>query len=250
MLRRLPLVISLTLGTLAAHAAELNVFAAASLSDALKELAPSYEKASGDHLRLNLAASSALARQIKEGAPADVFFSADEAKMDDLAKAGLIIAETRHTLLSNTLVIVVHAEEDAAVASPTDLTGENVKHLVLGETKTVPAGIYAREYLTQLRLWEAVSPKVVAAENVRATLAAVESGAAEAGIVYKTDALTSKKVKIAYEVPAADGPKIAYPLARLRESKHPTEATRLLQFLRSPEALQVFAKFGFLTDLK
>lgn len=228
------------------RAAELNVFAAASLSDALRALAPVYEAKSGDRLRFNLGASSTHARQIKEGAPADVFFSADEAKMDDLAQAGLIAPGTRRTLLSNTLVIVVHAEGGASVAKPADLATNTVRRLALAEPHTVPAGIYAREYLTSANLWAKVSTKIVALENVRATLAAVEAGNADAGIVYKTDALISKKVKIAFEVPAAEGPAIAYPLAVLNDSKAPDAARRFADFLASVEARAVFVKYGFL----
>jgi molybdate transport system substrate-binding protein len=232
------------------RAADLNVFAAASLSDALKELAPAYEAGSGDKLRFNLGASSLLARQIKEGAPADVFFSADEAKMDDLAKAGLITLETRQTLLSNTLVIIVHAQDRAAVNSPADLATDAVRRLALAETLTVPAGIYAREYLRRAGLWDKVQGKVVLLENVRACLSVVESGNVDAGIVYKTDALISKKVRIAYEVAFADGPKIAYPLAVTKETKHPEAARRLAAFLASNEARAVFAKYGFLPGAK
>lgn len=227
-------------------AAELNVFAAASLSDALKELAPRYEAKSGDKLRFNLAGSNALARQIKEGAPADVFFSADEAKMDDLAKAGLILADTRRTLLSNTLVIVVHADGGAAVSTPADLATPAVRRLALAETQTVPAGIYAREYLLKLGLWPQVAAKVVALENVRATLAAVEAGNADAGIVYRTDALISPKVRIAFAVPAAEGPAIAYPIAVLKDSRSGEAARRFADFLASSEARAVFLKYGFL----
>jgi molybdate transport system substrate-binding protein len=236
----------LALLALPLRAADLNVFAAASLSDALKELAPAYEARSGDKLRFNLGASSLLARQIKEGAPADVFFSADEAKMNDLAKAGLIAVETRRSLLSNTLVIVVHIEKGAAVNSPADLASDAVRRLALAEPLTVPAGIYAREYLQRAGLWDQVRGKVVPLENVRACLSMVESGNVDAGIVYRTDALISKKVRIAYEVAFADGPKIAYPLAVTRETKQPEAARRLAAFLASAEARAVFAKYGFL----
>lgn len=228
------------------RSAELNVFAAASLSDALRELAPAYETKSGDKLRFNLGASSALARQIKEGAPADVFFSADEAKMDELARAGLIAADTRVTLLSNTLVIVVHATDGAKVATPADLATDAVRRLALAEPQSVPAGIYAKEYLLKFSLWPQVADKVVPTENVRACLAAVESGNVDAGIVYKTDALISKKVKISFEVPTAEGPKIAYPLAVTAASKHADAARRLVAFLASAEAHAVFSKYGFL----
>jgi molybdate transport system substrate-binding protein len=227
-------------------AADLTVFSAASLSDALKEIAKTYEPVSGDKIVLNLAASSVLARQIKEGAPADVFFSADEAKMDDLAKSGLIATDTRRTLLSNTLVIVVNAEGGAPVASPADLAAPAVARLVIAEPQTVPAGIYAKEYLIKAGLWKRVIDKIVPTENVRACLAAVEAGNADAGIVYKTDALISKKVKIAFEVPLSEGPTIAYPVAVVRESKHDEASRKFVAYLASPEAQAVFTKYGFL----
>ena len=135
----------------ALRAADLTVFAAASLSDALKDIAGSYEAASGDKVHFNLAASSLLARQIKEGAPADLFFSADEAKMDDLARAGLLEAGTRHSQLANTLVVVIPAGTPAPPGGPAYLTTAAVRHLALGETRSVPAGIYARQWLEKSR---------------------------------------------------------------------------------------------------
>lgn len=229
-----------------AWAAEISVFAAASLSDALQELAAAHQKATGDVVRLNLAASSLLARQIKEGAPADLFFSADEARMNDLAKAGLIDPATRQSLLGNNLVIVVPLDSTLALKSANDLAGPGVKHLALAETETVPAGIYARKYLQKAKLWDAVADRVVPTENVRAALAAVESGNADAGIVYKTDALISRKVRVACEIPAADGPRIAYPVAVVKGGKNPAGAAQFLARLTAAEGRAVFAKFGFL----
>lgn len=228
------------------HAAELNVFAAASLSDVLKEIAKAYEPASGDTLRFNLAASSTLALQIKQGAPADLFFSADEAKMDELARANLLAADTRVSLLSNTLVIVVNADGGAPIAAPSDLAKPVVRHLALAETQTVPAGIYAKEWLEKSDLWAKISPKVVPTENVRACLAAVESGNADAGIVYKTDALISKKVRLAYEVALNEGPKISYPLAVTKTGRNEAAARRFAAYLASAPAKALFEKYGFL----
>lgn len=227
------------------RAADLNIFAAASLSDALKEIAAKYEPASGDKLHFNFAASSVLARQIKEGAPADIFFSADEAKMDDLAKAGLIVPASRHSRLSNTLVIVIPADSKLTLAAAADLAGPAVTKLALAEPQTVPAGIYAKAYLQKLGLWEKLAAKVIPTENVRACLAVVESANVEAGIVYKTDALISRKVKVALEVPAAEGPVISYPIALLRESKQPDAATQFVAYLASPDVKSVFARYGF-----
>ncbi len=227
-------------------AAELTVHAAASLTDAMKEIGASYGKESGDKVQFNFGASSMLARQIEEGAPADLFFSADEAKMDALEKKGLLLAGTRRSLLSNLLVIVVATDASSVPKSASDLTRPEFKKIALAEPQTVPAGIYAREYLEKLGLWERLKEKVVPTENVRAALAAVESGNVEAGFVYKTDSLISKKVKIAVEIPATEGPKISYPMAILQSSKQPERARKLEEYLGGPVARKVFEKFGFI----
>jgi molybdate transport system substrate-binding protein len=232
--------------TLPASAGEVTVFAAASLTDAMQEIGAAYEKATGDKVVLNLGASSALARQIQEGAPADLFFSADEAKMNDLEKRGLVAKGTRRSLLSNTLVIVVPMDSNLKIASPADLATSKVRALAMAEPQSVPAGIYAKEWLKSQKLWSKVIDKVIPTENVRGALAAVESGNADLGVVYKTDAGISKKVRIAYEVPIAEGPKISYPLAVIAESKKPEAARRLLAYLESDAALDVFHKYGFL----
>lgn len=211
----------------------------------MKEIAPAYEKASGDKVRLNFDASSILARQIEEGAPADVFLSADEAKMDGLEKKHLLAPATRETLLSNTLVIVVPRESTLPIHSAADLVGRTIKKIALAQPSTVPAGIYAREYLTTIGLWKKIAAKVVPTQNVRGTLAAVESGNVEAGFVYKTDALISQQVKVACEIPAANGPKIRYPIAALAGSEDLAAAKRCLAYLESEPALAVFRKFGF-----
>jgi molybdate transport system substrate-binding protein len=226
--------------------AEISVFAAASLTDVMKELAKTYEAQSGDKLVFNFAGSNALARQIKEGARADVFFSADEAQMSGLEKAGLIADGSRESLLSNTLAVV--APKESAITSLTleDLARPQIKRLALADTKTVPAGVYARACLEKLGLWKDVEPKVIPTENVRAALAAVESGNVDAGIVYKTDASISKNVKIVFEVPASEGPRISYPVAVVRESKNFEAARRFLDYLKSEEALTVFENYGFI----
>jgi molybdate transport system substrate-binding protein len=228
------------------RASEVTVFAAASLIDSLKEIAANYEKQSGDKIVFNFGASSMLARQIEAGAPADIFFSADEAKMDALENKGLILNETRTSRLSNSLVIVVAAEGGARIESHKDLATVKVKRLALAEPKTVPAGIYAKEYLQKQNLWSSVESKVIPTENVRAALAAVEAGNVEAGIVYKTDAATSKKVKIAYTVLARDGPAISYPMAVVKEAKQAEGAKKFLKHLDSYDATKIFEKYGFI----
>lgn len=230
----------------AAHAAELTVFAAASLTNALREIAPAYEKASGDRLRFNFGASGALSRQIREGAPADLFFSADQLRADQLEKAGLLLAGTRRAVLANTLVLVVNAETPAPVNAFADLAKTDVGRIAIGEPRTVPAGSYAKTYLESRELWSAVLEKAVPLDNVRAVLAAVETGNTDAGIVYKTDALVSKRVKIAAEVSLSAGLDITYPAAVLKDSAHPEAARALLAYLAGEEAGAVFARHGFL----
>ena len=231
--------------TSGARGATVTVFAAASLTDSLTQIAANYEKTSGDTVVFNFAASGTLARQIEAGAPADIYFSADEAKADALKKKGLLIIETRRSLLGNSLVIIT-APDGFAIHAPADLTNAAIQHIALGEVKSVPAGTYAKEYLVKLSLWPAVENKIVPCENVRAVLAAVGSGNADAGIVYKTDAATSKKVKVAYEVPAADAPKISYPLSLLKDAPQPEAAKKFMAHLDSDAATVVFKQCGFI----
>lgn len=231
--------------TVSLHAAQVTVFAAASLADALKQIAATYERQSGDKIIFNFAASGTLARQIEEGSPADVFISADETRMDTLARKHLLVDASRKSLLGNTLVIV-GPPDGSAVHSVIDLTNAAVQRLAIGEVKLVPDGTYAKQYLDKLGLWQAVEPKVIPCENVRAVLAAVESGNVEAGIVYKTDAGISKKVKVVFEVPARDGPEIRYPLALVKDSPQPEAAKRFYKYLALSDAGAVFQKFGFI----
>jgi molybdate transport system substrate-binding protein len=233
-----------TLASAHLHAATVTVFAAASLTDSLKLIAANYEKSSGDKIIFNFAASGTLARQIEAGAPADVFFSADESKADALEKKGLLVSSSRKSLLGNSLVIVT-ATDGTAIHAPAELTNAAIQHIALGDVKSVPAGTYAKAYLEKLSLWPAVESKIVPCENVRAVLAAVESGNVDAGFVYKTDAAISKKVKVAYEVPAADAPKISYPLALVKDAPQPEAAKELVAYLDSEAATAVFKQFGF-----
>ncbi len=228
------------------RATEVQVAAAASLADALTEIGKQYQAGNGDKVTFNFGASSQLARQIEEGAPADLFFSADEAKMDQLAKAGLIVPDTRRSRLSNTLVIIVNAQGDLKLAAAQELAAPRFHRIALAEPATVPAGIYAKQYLATAGLWTAVEAKVVPTENVRAALATVGAGNADAGFVYKTDATVSTRVRIALEITAADGPRITYPLAVLKNAREPAAARRFADFLATPPARQIFEKFGFL----
>lgn len=233
------------LATAAAPAAEVTVFAAASLTDSLKTIGADYEKQTGRHVVFNFEASSVLARQIEAGAPADIFFSADEAQMDRLADKGLIDPATRRDRLGNSLVVVAPADSSLQIHSAADLAGDGVKQIALADPKAVPAGVYAKAWLMKLKLWDAVKPRVVPAENVRAALAAVASGNVDAGVVYKTDAMISQRVKIVYEVPRADGPDIRYPVAMVKASAQAPAAKTFLDYLDSDAASAIFKRYGF-----
>lgn len=231
--------------TAAARADEILVSAAASLTDVLKEISIGYRTKSKHTVKFNFGPSSGLARQIEEGAPADMFFSADLAQMDTLDKNGRLEPGTRKNLLSNQLVIIIPADSKLAISSARDLLKADVKKLALAEAASVPVGVYSKKYLTDEGLWTKIESKVVPVQDVRATLASVESGNVEAGFVYKTDAAISKKVKIAYEVPIDKGPKITYPVAIVKESKSNDAARDFMNYVLSPATKQTFKKYGF-----
>ncbi|MDB6070530.1 MAG: modA [Verrucomicrobiales bacterium] len=232
-------------GALPCPADSLRVSAAASLAEVLGEIDAAFTQETGTKVQLNLGASSLLARQIEEGAPVDLFISADEARMDGLEKQGLIDPATRRPLLSNSLTVVVPADSALVLNTISDLVQPGIRRIATGDPNTVPVGIYAKEHLQNLKIWTQLQPRIIAMENVRSALAAVESGNADAGIVYKTDAAISKKVKIACEVPAAEGPRIIYPVAVLKSSKNPLSSRAYVEFLRSASARESFGKFGF-----
>lgn len=221
---------------------EVSVFAAASLADALTEIGSAWEAASGSRASFNFGASSDLARQIRAGAPADVFISADTAQMDRLEQEGLVRASDRHDLLANTLVVVVPQDSPARVTGPRDLAA--FRTIALADPQAVPAGAYARLWLQGLGLWDAIAPQVVPTLHVRAALAAVESGNAEAGVVYRTDAARSKRARVAFEVEPTQGPPIRYPVAPLATARGPATAA-FVSYLRSPAARAVFVRHGF-----
>jgi molybdate transport system substrate-binding protein len=226
-----------------ASADELNLYAASSLTEAVKEIASSFEKETGHKVVFNLGGSNDLARQIRMGAPADVFFSADVVQMDTLVPAGLVRGEDRVVLLSNVLVVVVPAGSQRRIGSAADLLP--LARLALADPQAVPAGVYARKWLESTGVWGRLADKVVPALNVRAALAAVESGNVDAGVVYRTDAAASKRVEIAFFVPREQGPGILYPLAPLAGSKKPGTAA-LVRALTSPASREVYARNGFI----
>jgi molybdate transport system substrate-binding protein len=240
---------ALMLGLMAVSARaqdEVLVDAAASLKDAITELAPLCLKDTGVKLTPNLAASGLLARQIESGAPGDLFISADEPTMDGLEKDGLLAPGTRVSLLGNALVVVVPAQSTLKIESPKDLDQPAIKHLAIGEPKTVPAGASAQQFFDQEKISDAVKPKLVPLENVRAVLTAVTSGNADAGLVYITDAHSTDQVKIAFTVPPSDKLKITYPLAILKNTKVAAAAAKVREFLLGDKARAVFVRYGFI----
>jgi molybdate transport system substrate-binding protein len=235
----------------AEQSASITVSAAISLKDALDELGPIFQVqqhrkngGSGTAVAYNYGGSGTLARQIEQGAPVDVFFSAAEKQMDELAAQGLIVADTRHDLVGNALVLIAPAQA-TTLHSFQDLSNPAIKAIALGETSTVPAGMYARQTLEHLGLFAALEKKVVYAKDVRAVLTYVETGNADAGLVYQTDANTSTKVHVIAVAPADSHDPILYPAAVLRDSKNKPAARAFVEFLQGPDARAVFQKYGF-----
>lgn len=229
-----------------ASAGEILVSAAASLADAMREISAAFEKDTGHRVRLNLAGSNTLAAQISRGAPVDLFFSADESRMDLLERKGLLVAGSRRSLLSNALVIIVPRSAGDTIAGPADLARSTIRRLAIADPEAVPGGIYSKKMLEHAGIWDAVAHKVIPTDDVRACLAAVASGAADAGIVYRTDAKTSTAVTIAWEVPPDRSPTISYPVALVTNGRSPAAARALLEYLVSPEAGSVFERWGFI----
>jgi molybdate transport system substrate-binding protein len=225
-----------------APAGVILVFGAASLTESLQELGKQFEASTGTKASFSFGSSNDLARQIQSGAPADVFFSADTAKMNALEKAGLVRAADRRDFLSNVLVVVVPSSSTAQITSAKDLAA--LPRLALADPAAVPAGIYAKKWLTQEGVWDAVQKKVIPTLDVRAALAAIGDGDVPAGIVYRTDAAISRNVKIALIV--NNGPPITYSVAPIAASKHPEAASKFVAFLDSPAGHAVFESRGFL----
>jgi molybdate transport system substrate-binding protein len=233
------------LASLTALAAEVKVFAAISLRESLREIADLYEKAVGDRIVFSLGASSLLARQIEAGANPDLFVSADEAKTDALQAKGIILKESRRDLLKNSLVVVVTPGKEHLVKGPADLAHPSVKRLALADPRAVPAGVYAKQFLVKQGLWDTVEKKIIMTLDVRAALAAVIAGNADAAIVYRTDAATTRRVPVAFAVPENQAPTIIYPVALVAGGKSPQAAKRFLKFLLGAEARAVFRKHDF-----
>ncbi|GAS85550.1 MULTISPECIES: molybdate ABC transporter substrate-binding protein [Paenibacillus] len=225
---------------------DLTISAAASLTDAMKEIETNFETANPNiELNFNFGASGALQQQIEQGAPADIFVSAATKNMNALVDENLIASGDQKNLLQNSLVAIVPADGTNTVASETDLTSDSIKTVAIGIPESVPAGTYAKEALTNAKLWDELESKLVQGKDVRQVLQYVETGNADAGFVYKTDALTSDQVKIAFEVDKNSYTPANYPVGIIEGTKHRTEAEQFYAYLQTPEVLDIFTKYGF-----
>jgi molybdate transport system substrate-binding protein len=242
------LVASALLGAVPVWAADApTVFAAASLKNALDDIAGSYAKAGKPAPKISYAASNTLAKQIEQGAPADLFFSADLDWMDYLARTDLIRPGTRVSLLANSIVLIAPKDSTVAVRMGPGLdlaTALGSGKLAMGNVEAVPAGKYGKAALEKLGGWAGVKDKVAQAESVRAALLLVSRGEAPLGIVYATDAAADANVRIVATFPADSHPPIVYPVAITKDSANP-EAAGLLAYLRGPVAKAAFEKQGF-----
>jgi molybdate transport system substrate-binding protein len=216
------------------------------LTNALQELGDGFTKETSIPVRFSFAASSTLARQIENGAPAVVFLSADLEWMDYLQTRNLIQADTRHDLLGNRLVLIAPADSKIKLKIEPRFplaAALGTGRLATGDPDTVPVGRYAREALTNLGVWNAVADRMVRADSVRSALAFVDRAEAPLGIVYETDALIDKRVRVVDVFPAGSHKPIVYPIALTSAAK--TEAARFVAYIRGPAGVAAFKAQGF-----
>lgn len=234
-----------SLVALAAQAGEITVSAAASMTNALRDIAPLFEAAHpGSKLQFNFGASGALLAQIAKGAPADVFVSADQETMDQAQAQGLVKAAQRKDVVSNSLVVIVPSAATKAPAALAELAQPGYARIAIGLPASVPVGRYTKGVLEAAQLWAGVEPKMIGASSVRQALDYVARAEVDAGFVYATDAaLMPDKVKVAFTVPTAK--RILYPVAALAAAPNAAEAARFVDFLFTPAAQAVLAKYGF-----
>lgn len=231
--------------SLNAQAAELTVSAAASLTNAFNELGPVFEAAHPGHkLQFNYGASGALLQQMAKGAPVDVFASADQETMDQAQKLGLVQASQRLNFVSNALVVIVPAKAASLPRALPDLAQASYQRVAIGLPASVPVGRYTKGVLEAAGLWRAIEPKIIGANNVRQALDYVARGEVDAGFVYATDAsVMADKVKVAFTVPTTVP--LLYPAATVAASPNAALAQQFVQFLVSPPAQAVLAKYRF-----
>ncbi len=224
---------------------EIYVSAAASLTDALERLAEDFERSHGIRVYVDFASSGVLRKKIEAGARVDAFLSASVRDMDLLQNAGLLATATRRDVLRNCLVCVVPAASHLDVAAASDLLREEVRRIAIGDPDHVPAGIYGREALLRLNLWDELQQKLVPCADVRAALAQAELGSVEAAIVYGSDAQVCDRVNVAFTFPEASHSPIIYPASLLKQAPHGEAARTFLDSLTSSDAADVFARHGF-----
>lgn len=232
---------------LQAGAEEVVVFAAASMKNALDEIAAGFSAATGDQVTISYAGSSQLAKQIIEGAPADLFISANVQWMDEVEKAGLLAASARADLLGNRLVLIAHGKnaQPVEIGTATDLAALlDGGKLAMAMVDSVPAGQYGKAALENLGLWEGVQADVAQSDNVRAALALVSTGEAPYGIVYATDAAADDNVSVVGEFPADSYPTIIYPAALLKDAADAADRA-FYEALSGEAAAAAFEKQGF-----
>lgn len=228
-----------------AHAAQITVSAAASLTNAFAEVKEAFEKKYPDiKITTNFAASNPLLRQIEEGAPVDVFASADQATMDKAAEKKLIDDASRVNFALNSLVLIAPADSKAPLAKVEDLKEGTITKIAIGNPASVPAGRYGKDALTKAGLWDTLEKKYIMGESVRQTLAYVVRGEVEAGIVYMTDAKQGgDKVRIVTELSGHEP--VLYPIAIIKKSAAHKEAKMFIDFVLSDEGKAILAKYGF-----
>lgn len=231
-----------------ASAGDVTIFAAASLADVLGVAKTDLDKKKRYKLSLNLASSGTLAQQIENGAEADLFFSASVEWADALAKKKLVAR--RYDAIGNTLVLIVPADSKLEIHQLSDLTKPEVKRVALADSKSAPAGKYARKALEAAKLWEQVQPKVAAGDDVRQVLLFVERGEADAGLVYATDAAASKKVRPVAKVDETLTGPIRYSLMLLKKAERNPAAALTFKILSSPESAKMFRENGFQVESK
>ncbi len=231
-------------GCHASRHATLTLSVAASLKDAIVEIESSYQyDHAGTVFQNNFGSSGTLAQEIEQGAPVDVFLSAASKPMDDLEAKGLITPGTRRNLLRNTLVLI--APRDSQLRDFQGLAGNSVRLIALGDPASVPAGQYGRETLAALRLLDRLNPKFVLAKDVRQVLTYVETGNADAGLVYATDAQTSSKIRVVVTAPESTHDPIVYPVGMVKGNRNEETARKFIEYLGSPAAQAIFVKHGF-----
>ena len=230
-------------------AQQVTIFAAASTQEAVEAVVSDFKRLNPDvEVHVSFASSSTLAEQIASGASADLFLSASRQWADFLKQKGLIAEQ--HDLLGNQLVAIVPVDATWQLLTPENFTNDEIEHIAIGEPDSVPAGIYAKQALVKLELWEKLKDKVVPGEDVRHALALVETGAAEAGIVYATDAAVSKKVKVAFPFDSDLTEPIVYPLALTKRGVKNSAGPELFHFLQSSAAATIFRQSGFRVQQK